>query len=118
MQMLADYYYKEAKTKHAIKNAVMYPTVLIIMMAVIIGVLVLKVMPVFNQIYMNLGVELYDTSSVFINAGRIFGQVVLVVIGIILLLLLIGLIVIQTKYRMPFLERGRAYISIDSKNLV
>ena len=113
MQMLADYYYKEAKTKHAIKSAVMYPTVLIVMMAVIIGVLVLKVMPVFNQIYMNLGVELYDTSSVFINVGRIFGQVVLIAIGIILLFLLIGLIVIKTDYRMAFLERvGHMFPSI------
>ena len=113
MQMLADYYYKEAKTKNAIKNAVMYPTVLIVMMAVIIGVLVLKVMPVFNQIYMNLGVELYDTSSVFINAGRIFGQIVLVAVGVILLILLIGLIIMKTDYRMAFLERiGHLFPSI------
>ena len=57
MQSLAEYYEKEASLAQTIKNAVTYPLIMIFMMILVIIVLITKVMPVFNQVFKQLGSE-------------------------------------------------------------
>ena len=52
---LADYYEREDATRQALKNAVTYPCVMIVIMLAVSGILVAKVLPVFQEVYHQLG---------------------------------------------------------------
>ena len=62
MESLANYYEKEASISQTVKNAVTYPFLMIVMMILVILVLITKVMPVFNQVFQQLGSEMTGMS--------------------------------------------------------
>ena len=74
MESLADYYEKEANLAQTVKNAVTYPFIMIIMMVLVIVVLVTKVMPVFNQVFRQLGSEMTGFSRAVLNAGEFMNR--------------------------------------------
>ena len=55
MQSLSQYYDKEYRLIQAIKNAVTYPIMMVVMLLVVLFVLFSRVMPVFNKVYEQLG---------------------------------------------------------------
>ena len=55
MKSLSDYYEKEYRLLRAIKNAVTFPVMMVVMLLVVLFVLFSKVMPVFNKVYEQLG---------------------------------------------------------------
>ncbi len=86
LEALGDYYEREDKLQSSIKSAVVYPLILIIMMAVVISILVVKVLPIFSEVFQSMGTDLSETSSAFLVGGSLLGKVVL---GLIVLLLLV-----------------------------
>lgn len=95
MEALAAYYQREEETLQAVKSAVTYPVVMLGMMLVIIIVLFVKVMPVFEQVYLQLGQEMTGIARNILNIGNWMRQsaVVLSVIAVIVVLLAIGMII-------------------------
>ena len=55
MEALAAYYQREEEILDAVKSAVTYPVAMLGMLLMIVAVLFIKVMPVFEQVYMQLG---------------------------------------------------------------
>ncbi len=55
MNALAKYYSREHAVRSQIKSAVFYPMVLVALMIVVIGVLLIKVLPVFADVFADLG---------------------------------------------------------------
>lgn len=80
LEALGDYYEKEDKLQGSIKSAVVYPMVLIVMMAVVISILVIKVLPIFSEVFKSMGADLSANSSVFLSGGALLGKIVLAVI--------------------------------------
>lgn len=111
MESLSEYYSKQAMIRKSIKSAVLYPSILIAMMTVVITVLVVKVLPIFDQIYKNLGTELYSSSSSLMNLGLTAGKVLLIVIGLLLLVIMIVFILLASKYRDPFIDKVSRFFS-------
>lgn len=70
MSSLSDHYEREAGIKSMIKNAVTYPLLMIGMMFLVILILIIKVMPVFNQVFIQLGTEMGGFSRALMNAGN------------------------------------------------
>lgn len=70
MLSLADYYEKEDQISHSIRSAVTYPFLMIVMMAVVIFILISKVMPVFEQVYQELGSEMTGFSASLLTLGN------------------------------------------------
>lgn len=70
MSSLGDYYEKEDSLGHAIKNAVTYPFLMILMMLLVILVLITKVMPVFDQVFKQLGSEMTGISLAILKCGE------------------------------------------------
>lgn len=69
MVSLSDYYEKEASLSQTIRTAVSYPLMMIIMMIAVILILITKVMPVFNQVFHQLGSDMTGISKGFLNMG-------------------------------------------------
>lgn len=100
MEALAAYYQREQETMEAVKNAVTYPIAMLGMMLVIIIVLFVKVMPVFEQVYLQLGQEMTGIARNILNIGNWMKRsaVVFSVIAVIFILLAVAMI-ISEKFR-------------------
>lgn len=72
MESLAEYYEKEHILIKNIKNAVTYPVIMIFMLLIVLLVLFTKVMPVFENVYKQLGAEMSPVSLVATKLGGIF----------------------------------------------
>lgn len=86
MNSLAEYYEKEANLAQTVKNAITYPLIMIVMMILVILVLVTKVMPVFNQVFRQLGTEMTGVSRAILSIGEFMNRYSFVFIGIFVLL--------------------------------
>ncbi len=90
MESLAEYYEKEHILMKNIKNAVTYPIIMIFMLLVVLLVLFTKVMPVFENVYEQLGAEMPPVSlaatrlgGVFCTAGLAAGILLSLVAGVV-----------------------------------
>lgn len=91
MKSLAFYYNREENIAKGIKNAITYPFLIIAMMLVVILVLVIKVMPIFNDVFKQLGSEMTGVSKSMLDFGNSLSKysVVFICIFIVLGLLFI-----------------------------
>ena len=85
LESLGVYYEKEDRIQSSVKSAVAYPLVLVVMMAVVISILVIKVLPVFSEVFESLGTGLSGTSSAVLSGGVVIGRAVLFVVALFLL---------------------------------
>lgn len=100
MNALALYYERDAKIAAAVRNAVLYPVALVAMMAVVVGVLVARVLPVFDRVFRNLGSDMTSSVATVMNVGMVIGRVVLAAVALAMLLVIV--VVVLAK-----LGRGR-----------
>ncbi|MEG1027826.1 MAG: type II secretion system F family protein, partial [Oscillospiraceae bacterium] len=78
MGELAKYFQNEYDTKQNIKNAVRYPCIMIVMMISVILVLIIKIMPMFSQVFAQLGTTLSGAALSVIQFGKILSKYSLV----------------------------------------
>ncbi|WP_077611538.1 type II secretion system F family protein [Clostridium sp. Marseille-P2415] len=72
MESLAGYYEKEHVLMKNIKNAVTYPVIMIFMLLMVLVVLFTKVMPIFENVYKQLGAEMPPVSLAATKLGGAF----------------------------------------------
>lgn len=86
MDSLANYYEKEASLSQTIKTSVTYPFLMIIMMILVILVLITKVMPVFNQVFQQLGTEMTGISLALLQIGEYLSSHAFIFIAVLVVL--------------------------------
>ncbi len=91
LDSLSLYYEREDRLRGTVRSAVLYPIVLILLMAAVIAVLVVAVMPIFSSVLTDLGAESAANTGLM-NLGVGIGRCALVVIGVLLLLLVVLLV--------------------------
>lgn len=67
---LADYYERRGRMERQLRNALLYPALLLGLMLVVIGVLLIKVLPIFNDVYATLGGRLTGVAGGLLTLGR------------------------------------------------
>ena len=84
---LADYYSRQESISEGIKNAVTYPMIMIFMMLLVIIVLITKVLPIFNQVFEQLGSKMNAFSTSLMNFGNRLSSssVVLVILLVVII---------------------------------
>ena len=80
MESLARYYERENTIKTSIRNVVFYPIMLFAMMGVIILVLVTKILPMFQNVFLELDADVASTSGNMMSASMWIGKIVAIVI--------------------------------------
>lgn len=68
---LAEYYEERQRTTRLLKNALAYPMLVFLAMLVVIGVLLIKVLPVFDRVYRNLGSRLTGLAGGMLQLGQL-----------------------------------------------
>ncbi len=114
LSSLEKYYQREDNTKRSIASAVTYPFLLVIMMSVVILLLVTRVLPIFEEVYSNLGTNMSSTGKFFMNVGRGVGYAALVVTLVFLVVAIFLFVLYKIKgsaainaviYKLPALRR-------------
>lgn len=95
MESLQIHYEREAEIAQNIKSAVTYPMIMTGMMILVITILLVKVMPIFNQVFMQLGTEMTGFSRVLMNMGTVISRYS--IIFIIVLLLVVVFVLYGTR---------------------
>lgn len=84
LSSLASYYQREDELSRSIKSAVTYPLVMLGMMMAVMLVLIIKVMPVFEQVFRQLGSSLTGVGGAVLRMGQTMSRysVVFVVLAV------------------------------------
>ncbi len=96
-QSLSDYYEREESIFHSIRSAVSYPLIMIAMMILVIYVLITKVLPIFNQVFVQLGSELTGFSRTLLGLGNSLSNYSIILITVIVVIALCYLLALKTK---------------------
>ena len=71
LNALAAFYEQRSRSSSQIRQALTYPAVLLALMLVVIGVLLIKVLPVFDEVYASLGSGLTGVAAGLLPAGQL-----------------------------------------------
>ena len=91
MSGLAAFYQKNMQIREQVQNAVTYPLIMLGMMIAVIVILLVKVLPVFRQVFRQLGLEINGISGILLKMGQSlsrYSTVFLVLLAVIAGLLL------------------------------
>ena len=77
---LAQHYNREDTIKNSIRHALTYPLIMTSMIILVILVLLMKVMPIFNQVFIQLGTEMTGLAGLLVSLGNSLSKYILVVI--------------------------------------
>lgn len=97
MEALAVHYEREASLAQSVRNALTYPLIMIMMMLLVILVLITKVMPIFNQVFQQLGSEMTGFSRAILEFGSAINRSSVTILAMVIVLALF--IVFFTKSR-------------------
>jgi len=90
LSALADYYEKQENIREGIKNAITYPFIMIAMMCVVIFVLLGKVLPIFNQVFAELGTQMTGIAEMLLGLGQIMNRYMVVFVVLLVVVFLIA----------------------------
>lgn len=111
LQSLDRYYQREENLASGIRHALTYPLIMISMMLAVILILITKVLPVFSDVYRQLGSELTGISRTFLQIGDVLGHDLFYVILILIVLTISLLFAYQT-------HRGRSQILLFANRIL
>ncbi len=97
MEALRIHYTREEEISRSIRQAVTYPIVMSGMILVVILVLLLQVMPVFRQVFRQLGTEMTGFAGIMFDAGDAIRKYSIAVVVILVLFLVFIIICLRTE---------------------
>lgn len=98
MHSLAFHYNREKNIAKGIKNAVTYPFVIIAMMLVVILVMIVKVLPIFNNVFIQLGAEMTGFSKNMLDLGMGISKYSFALIVLFIALVVLFIVFTKTKW--------------------
>ena len=84
MNELAVYYERNDNLKHSLKDALVYPMILLVMMWCIVLLIIWKVLPIFDKVLHNMGAILSGSSKTMMSFGNTFAMISFVILSILL----------------------------------
>lgn len=102
LNALADYYEGQARLVRQLKNTLTYPLILIFLMMIVIGILLVKVLPVFEEVYESLGASVTGVAKGLLLTGELL-ESLLPVLWIVMMLILA--VILLFAVRESFRER-------------
>lgn len=93
LSQLSSYYSRQGQISRSVRNAVLFPSVLLTILVIIIAVLLTQIMPIFNDVFNELGVSMSPVAEFLYNAGGVIsavtvGALVLAAIGALVIIII------------------------------
>lgn len=87
LQSLGDHYEREQNISDSIKNALTYPLIMIGMMFLIILVLISKVLPIFKQVFEELGTDMSPLALSLMKVGNSLSNASISIVAVVIILI-------------------------------
>ena len=84
LNALGEYYEERCRTSRQIRNALAYPSLMLLLMLAVIGVLLIQVLPVFDQVYSSLGTRLTGAAAGLLYLGQLLKRLLPVLLAVLL----------------------------------
>ena len=97
LSSLSSYYRRQAETYSAVRQAVTYPIVMAVLIAVIFLVLMTRVLPVFQQVFDQLGMSLSPLAGALIAVGNAGGVIAAALAALLLAAAAFALFLTRTR---------------------
>lgn len=98
-QALAGYYERLDQLRQSLRNAVLYPAVLLVMMLFVVLVLLVKVLPIFQAVFQQLGAELSPVALLLMKLGQALGRYGLGLVALLGVAVLAAVVVLRNTER-------------------
>ena len=108
MDSLVLYYEREEAVSRMVRNAVTYPLVMIGMMLAVIIILIVRVMPIFNDVFAGLGAQMTGFSLAVLNLGQALSRYSITIVAILAVTAVLFLIFQSTQKGKEKLEYIKA----------
>lgn len=82
---LAQFYEQRSRNSRQMRRALAYPAMIMMLMLVVIGVLLIAVLPVFDEVYASLGSRLTGVAAGLLHLGRFLGDALPVLLAVLAL---------------------------------
>ncbi|MBR4528961.1 MAG: type II secretion system F family protein [Lachnospiraceae bacterium] len=105
MDNLANYYEHEDNIRTNLKSALSYPVIMIAMMFIVIGVLITQVLPIFSQVFAQLGTSMNAFSQSLLSLGNHLNDYSVILFAFIAVIVLLFLYFSKV-------ERGRQQFAV------
>lgn len=96
---LSRYYERLEQLQKMIRNAVVYPSVLLVMMLFVVLVLLIKVLPIFQEVFWQLGAELSPVAQLLLQVGQFLGRYGLAFLAVVAVAVLLGAVLLHNEQR-------------------
>ena len=106
LKALSDFYEERQRASNQMRSALAYPTLILLLMLAVVGVLLIRVMPVFQDVYASLGSRLTGFAAGLLKLGQMLESALPVLLG---LLILIALTVLLYSCQASFRERCNGF---------
>jgi len=110
-ESLSIYYERQQRINNSIRNAVVYPAILIALMITVITVVITQVLPIFNDVFQQLGATMSAPARILMNLGMSLSKYA--VWGI---LILIAVIVAVATIGRRLIKRSKLGMKISAAN--
>ncbi len=104
LDSLRVYYEREAEIRAGIKQAVTYPLTMSVMMLAVIVVIITNVVPIFADVYAELGSGLTGTAKLLMDISSFLNQYIMIFIIAFLLLAFVAFALYRTPFGKKFYE--------------
>lgn len=121
MHTLTVHYQKRSSLQKTIRDSLAYPLLLLGMLSAVLFVLITQVMPVFYQVFRQLGIEITGLTATVFSVSRVSQTIAVCLLVLVLAALLICIPLLKTEqgkkrllvliYHIPFVNRIRRQLS-------
>ncbi len=94
LRSLSEYYDRQERLASTIKNALIYPTILLVMMIAVVIVLITVVLPIFDDVFRQMGTEMPAFTTAMMNIGEWLKGASLVFAILAAIIILFGLLLL------------------------
>lgn len=88
LRALADYYENRAALERQVRSSLLYPAILLVIMLAVVVILLVKVLPIFDAVYAELGGSLSGVAGGLLSLGRWLDQAMPVLCALLALVVL------------------------------
>ena len=82
LSALSEYYERQIRLSVTIKNSILYPAILLILMVVVVLILIVQVLPIFSDVFSRLGTQMSPLAIALMDFGRWLGGASIVIAAI------------------------------------
>lgn len=109
---LATYYQRFYDLHESIKSAIRYPCIMIVLMCVVIMMIFTTILPIFQQVFNQLGKELTGFSKTMVTFGTICSHYMYVLVMLFIGIILLYIFVTKTKFGKSKQQKIVAFLPI------